>query len=79
MDDLFIALIYIGGLCLLLGIGAYVCDVIESRLVDTNKGPRSMATRLSPEEHARRLKNREQSSPQHSNIHKTEETSNDQG
>jgi hypothetical protein len=73
MDNLLIALIYIGGLSLFLGIGAYVCDVIESRLVDTNKGPRSMATRLSPEEHARRLKNREQSSPQHSNIHKTEE------
>lgn len=32
MDDLFIALIYIGGLCLFLGIGAYVCDVIESKL-----------------------------------------------
>jgi hypothetical protein len=71
MDNLFIVLIYIGGLSLFLGIGAYICDVI--RLVDTNKGPRSMATRLSPEEHARRLKNREQSSPQHSNIYTTEE------
>lgn len=72
--ELYISLFfYIAGLCSVFAVGAFITDVILPRLVDTNKGPRSMATRLSPEEHARRLKNREQSSPQRSNTLKTEE------
>ena len=68
MDNLFTLVIYLAGLCSVFAVGAFITDVILPRLVDTNKGPRSMATRLSPEEHARRLKNREQSSPQRSNT-----------
>lgn len=68
MDNVLIILFYTAGLCSVFAVGALITDVILPRLVDTNKGPRSMATRLSPEEHARRLKNREQSSPQRSNT-----------
>jgi len=58
MDNVIIILFYTAGICFVFGVGAFLCDVILPRLVDTNKGPRSMATRLSPEELERRRANR---------------------
>lgn len=58
MDNVFFALIYIAGLCSVFAVGAFITDVILPRLVNTNKGPRPMATRLSPEELERRKTNR---------------------
>jgi len=58
MDNVLITLFYTAGICFVFGVGAFICDVILPRLVDTNKGPRPMATRLSPEELERRTANR---------------------
>lgn len=77
MDNLFVLLIYIAGLCSVFAVGAFITDVILPRLVVTNKGPRSMARRLTPEEYAQkfeayvwrlRTENNKQSSPQRSNT-----------
>lgn len=58
MDNVIIILFYTAGICFVFGVGAFICDVILPRLVDTNKGPRPMATRLSPEELEQRTANR---------------------
>jgi len=58
MDNVLIILIYTAGICFVFGVGAFICDVILPRLVDTNKGPRPMATRLSPEELEQRTAHR---------------------
>lgn len=77
MDNVFFALIYITGLCSVFAVGAFITDVILPRLVNTNKGPRPMAYRLTPEEYAQkfeayewrlRTEKRKQSSPQRSNT-----------
>ena len=67
---------YIAGLCLVFAVGAFVADYNLPRSVNTNKGPRPMARRLTAEEYAQkfeayvwrlRTENRKQSSPQRSN------------